>query len=264
MGKIIQKTNVNKSKGEEVEAYCSRCQGETDHIVLQSVERDGEQVIGYHDGRRDQPATVDWYNHYQIIQCLGCKDITFRHVTWCSEAMGPLGYGGEYDDGTTTYLYPKRSEKTRKTKEYYNVPPIIQRIYKEMLECFNNELVTLCAAGLRATIEGICADQKIEDGLVETIREDGSKVTHRQSNLAGKIAGLEEKGILTKGNSTILHEHRFLGNEAVHQLDQPSRDELVLAIEILEHTLDALYEVPDKAEELKRIKAKRLKKKLKR
>jgi len=51
-----------------------------------------------------------------------------------------------------------------------------------------------------------------------------------------------------------------LGNEAIHELNQPSTDELILAIDIMEHTLDALYELPDKAEELRRMKAKRLKK----
>jgi hypothetical protein len=37
-------------------------------------------------------------------------------------------------------------------------------------------------------------------------------------------------------------------------------DELRLAIEIVEHTLDQLYELPEKAEELKRAKALRQKK----
>jgi hypothetical protein len=46
----------------------------------------------------------------------------------------------------------------------------------------------------------------------------------------------------------------------VHQLARPSTDELRLAIEIVEHTLEQLYELPEKAEELKRAKALRQKK----
>ena len=59
-----------------------------------------------------------------------------------------------------------------------------------------------------------------------------------------------EKGILTKRNADILHEHRFLGNEALHELTQPSKDELALAIQIIEHILEHIYELLDKAAEL--------------
>jgi hypothetical protein len=41
----------------------------------------------------------------------------------------------------------------------------------------------------------------------------------------------------------------------VHQLARPSTDELRLAVEIAEHTLEQLYELPEKSEELKRAKA---------
>jgi hypothetical protein len=61
--------------------------------------------------------------------------------------------------------------------------------------------------------------------------------------------------------ANVLHEHRYLGNEALHDLRQPSADELGLAIEIIEHTLEALYEIPDKAEQLRIRKAKRRAKK---
>ena len=65
----------------------------------------------------------------------------------------------------------------------------------------------------------------------------------------GKIEGLHEKGLLTRQHSEILHEHRFLGNDAVHDLKQPTQDELKLAIQIVEHTLENLYELKDKADE---------------
>ena len=65
----------------------------------------------------------------------------------------------------------------------------------------------------------------IIDGPKEITKKNGTKVVKRFKNLEGKIAGLYEKGFLTKKSSTILHEHRFLGNEAVHELSQPSKDQ---------------------------------------
>lgn len=155
------------------------------------------------------------------------------------------------------WLYPKRSDKTRQIKDYHNVPNTLRRIYRETLESFNSDSFTLCAAGLRAIIEGICSDRQVVDGPVQVTHKDGTIHTERRRNLAAKIAGLCERGFLTEGNATSLHEHRFLGNEALHELDRPSRDELALAIDIMEHTLEDLYDMPDKAAELRRIKSQR-------
>lgn len=256
MRKVTESLAANKTKGQKHKVFCAQCKRETNHVVLQSVDCDGAEVIGHYDGH---PETIDWSNNYQIIQCQGCDAISFRHVSWFSEAEQQIG-PDEWDDGSSTWLYPKRSDKTRPIRDYYNVPNTLRRIYRETLECFNNDALTLCAAGLRAIIEGICADQNISDGPVQITKSDGSKETKRKDNLEGKIAGLGEKEILTQKNADILHEHRFLGNEAVHELSQPTPDELTLAMEIVEHILDALYEMPDKAEELQRIRAKRKKK----
>jgi hypothetical protein len=253
---LTQETEANKTKGQKLKVYCSECGRETNHIVMQSVDCCASEVIGYHDGH---PETIDWSNHYQIVQCQGCDGITFRRLSWNSEAQWQISQY-EWDDGTSEWLYPERSEQTRVIRNYHNVPNTLRRIYRETIECFNKEIFTLCAAGLRAIIEGICADQKITDGPFIINKADGSTKTVRRKNLEGKIAGLGEKAILSQRNTAILHEHRFLGNEAVHELNQPSPDELVLAVEIIEHTLDALYEMPGKADELRRIRAMRLRK----
>jgi hypothetical protein len=157
----------------------------------------------------------------------------------------------------TERLYPLRSKNYLVMKDYRNVPPNIRRIYREVVECFNNELYTLCAGGLRTIIEGICTDHKIKDGPVEINLKDGTKKIERRKNIEGKIAGLFEKGILTKQNADILHEHRFIGNEALHELAQPSKDELTLAIQIIEHMFDNIYELPNKVSELRSRTAKR-------
>lgn len=51
-----------------------------------------------------------------------------------------------------------------------------------------------------------------------------------------------------------------MGNDAIHQLDRPSVEELRLAIEIVEHIFEQLYEIPEKALELKAKMARRKKK----
>ena len=50
-----------------------------------------------------------------------------------------------------------------------------------------------------------------------------------------------------------------MGNEALHELSSPSASELKMAIAILEHTIENLYEFQHKAGELKKEIAKRKK-----
>jgi len=254
MGKYEKKAEENKRKGKSIKVYCAECSRETKHAILQSYDEDASESFD------NDTFSVDWSNSYQIIECQGCESVSFRHQSWCSEDQEWYG-PDDYSDGTKERLYPKRSASTLPCSDFMNVPVTLRRLYRETISCYNEESFTLCAAGLRAIVEGICADQKILDGPVNRTKADGTVAAQRRKNLEGKISGLCEKGILTKSNAEILHEHRFLGNEAVHELAQPSQKELLLAVQIIEHMLEALYEIPEKALELRKQKARRQKKK---
>lgn len=55
----------------------------------------------------------------------------------------------------------------------------------------------MCAVGLRATIEGLCAEHGVTGGIVEVTLRDGAVKKEKKTNLMGKISGLCENGILT-------------------------------------------------------------------
>ncbi len=242
MSNIEERFVENESKGQEIRVLCINCKRETKHRIAASLDKYGSEFD------RQEGWGVEWSDRFQVIHCLGCETVTFRHLNWFSEAEHrELGY-----DGTTENLYPKRNSNTLAARALLNVPTTLKRIYTEIIECFNNEALTLCAAGLRVLVEGICADQGVQDGLVERAKQDGTIETKKRNNLEGKINGLHEKGILTKLTSETLHQHRFLGNEAVHELARPSSEELKLAISILEGTLEQLYEEPQQALALKK------------
>lgn len=239
----------NKTKGESPSVLCTECNRPTKHLVRASLDREGEEV------NKDEGWWIGWKDNYQVIQCQGCETVTFRHLSWFSEDADP-----EFDsDGQTDRLYPKRDKNYIKAKDFWNAPPTIRRIYSEVIECLNNQSLILCAAGLRGIVEGICADQSVSDGPVSVPAKGGGTQIIRKNNLEGKIFGLHERGILTQKSAETLHEHRYLGNEAVHELVTPSAEELRLALEIIEHTLDQLYEIPEKALELKQKMARRKK-----
>ena len=236
---MIRKFTENKTKEKVLDVVCTECNRETQHIVRQSF-------YDYWKSDDHPQHFVDGGTDYQIIECQGCRTISFRSEGWFSE-----------ENGISIQLFPKRSSHTRPKKDLYEVPRQLRRIYHEVIESFNNDLLISCSAGLRAIIEGICSEKNIKNGEVEIPDGKGTKKIVRKSNLQGKIAGLAEKNILTKSNADILHEHRFLGNEALHELSQPSVSELRLAIEIIEHLLENIYELPSKAKNLKEYKSKR-------
>jgi Domain of unknown function (DUF4145) len=226
----------NEKKGHTCDVLCIKCNVETEHHVLYSYDVSGSETVEIDsDGR---PYDICWGTSHQTIRCGGCKTVTYREESYFSE-----------DEGTDEVLYPARTTGKLIAKDFHNAPTALRRIYRETIEAFNSECLTLCAGGLRAIVEGICADKKIEKGPVE-VDVKGVKTIKQMKNLDGKISGLREKGFLTEPNARVLHTHRYLGNEALHDLQMPSVDELRLAIDIIEHVLVGLYTIEDKAHEI--------------
>ncbi len=215
----------------EIIVICVKCKVPTSHIILKSEEDSGS--IEGHD--------IFYYESWEIIQCRGCKTISFRQTSYNSTDINP-------DNGDPRYhekLYPIRNENTLPIKPYYNLPNIVRNTYRETMDAFNYGLLLLCNAGLRAIIEAICNHEGILDGPVDL----NSKDDRRSNKLNGRINGLYEKGIITKKQALSLHEHRFLGNEALHDLEVPPIGIVRVAIELIEHVLD-IYEHDGKYAEL--------------
>jgi len=242
MLKTEEKSKENETQGQTVDVQCVECKRRTKHRVVMSLDKKGDQYD------KEDGWGVSWSDNYQVIQCQGCETTTFRHTHWFSEDHNPE-FG---EDGTTERLYPKRDASSLTAKPLLNVPTALRKLYGEIVDCFNNGSPTLCAGGLRAIVEGLCASQGIADGLIMVPTKEGATKEVRSGKLVGRIAGLHEKGLLTAEGARTLQEHRSLGNEALHELARPSQDELKLAIEMVEHVLEQIYEIPEKVRDLRR------------
>ncbi len=240
----METTTINESNGNILDVICIKCNTKkTKHKVLSSVKK----LIEENDNTYSLSVyTVD---NYQIIECMGCGNVTFRSDHIFSEHWSiEKGYD------ITEKLYPNRNEETIRIKDFCNTPDYIRLFYKETIDCFNNENLILCTAGTRALVEAICKDNNIANGNIEYTDKNGIKQSKLSDSLAGKINGLFQNGKLTKENAEYLNELKFLGNEAVHELKSPTKDGLKICIEIIEHTIESLYEIPSKGKELKQIR----------
>ncbi|MBN8685004.1 MAG: DUF4145 domain-containing protein [Chitinophagales bacterium] len=237
---------------------CIKCKGSTNHKVVQTHV---QQVYPWSTSDSyDYNDSSSYYEecHYQIMVCQGCDTVSYREYT--------VVYSGSDSQMKDEKFYPvidinERQLKFTKT----DIPKKIFNLYKEVIDTYNRKLKVLCSAGIRAIIEGICNDRGVNFGSVieydkkgvPKLDLDGVIKRKKSSNLDGKIEGLVELGLLLKPNANSLHELRFLGNEAVHQLEKPSEEELKLAIEIIENTLESIYVIKHKGEKLEGLKDKR-------
>lgn len=130
-------------------------------------------------------------------------------------------------------LYPKRAVHDLQVKRFAGLDRRLNSIYREVVACYNSGLLVLCAVGLRALMEGICADKGV-----------------KERRLQQSIESL--RGLLPGNIVDSLHGFRFMGNEAAHELQAPAPDDLHLAIEVMEDLLNFLYSLEYKASRLRR------------
>jgi hypothetical protein len=107
------------------------------------------------------------------------------------------------------------------------LPLSVRKLHDETLSALRHGAPILVTAGLRATVEAICADKDVKGG-----------------NLKQRIQGLVEKGVLASDQVQFLHLHRLLGNDARHDFTPPSQAELTAALQILQNLPRTVYELP--------------------
>ena len=199
---------------------CTSCKNVTNHVVLAAHKISDDT----HNG------DVQWWTNFQIIQCLGCDTISFRESSACSEDFDP--YTGKIEESVK--LYPDRMGGRGPIENFDEFPTRTKRIYLETLKALNNQTPILAAIGLRALIESICLEQNT-----------------KSKNLAKGIDELADMGLLSKRQADFLHNHRFMGNAAAHEIVSPKPEHLVAALDIAETLLKTIYILPDMADQIK-------------
>jgi len=192
--------------------FCNHCKSETNHVCQAEYRR--ERDFGIH-------VWEETLNRLWI--CAGCETAVLE-ICYIHPGFGaPENYDSQF--------FPRRNEHEAAEKYFQKLPAKLYKIYRETVRAYNDGLNVLCAAGLRALMEGICADKG---------------VTGR--NLKRKINALV--GQLPASIVSNLHSLRFIGNTALHELNPPSRETLGLAIEVVGDLMNFMYELDYKTNRL--------------
>ncbi len=221
---------INKSQDEECRIPCRNCHVETRHRVLQSVDISGREY-----SRGELYFAYD--DSYQIVQCQGCDDISFRQVHFNSEDFEHDPETDEVVSAATINVYPNRVSGRHKLRQAHFLPFEVSRIYSETHAALCSKQPILAGIGIRALVEAVCQLEEAEG-----------------SNLEKKIDSLMTRGILTKAEAEHLHSMRILGNTAAHEVKPHSEIMLSLAMDVVEHLLTTVYILPAATDQLPKRK----------
>jgi hypothetical protein len=219
------KLTLNSDVNKDINVQCPQCVGLTAHKILANANLSG--------GDRH----MDWQTDYQILQCNGCKTISYRSAASNSEDFDHYidEYGSEDIVHTITEkLYPPRIYGySGLGEDRWRLPDSLRRIYDETSSALTTDQPVLTGIGVRAILETLCKD-KAANG----------------SNLLTQIDDLVTKGILTPARASVLHQIRTLGNLSAHEVAPHTPAQLSLAMKVVDHLLEEVYILPEKTQRL--------------
>lgn len=198
--------------------------------------RNHEVVAKYELSGGNEDVGMYWHSAYEICKCRGCDSVRFRRSTSNSDDY-------DYETGepdVTVRIYPEFRPNARQAHDMDGLPQRVEAIYHETIKAFNAGALTLAGGGLRAIVEAVCIEQKVTG-----------------KNLQQRIDQLALDGLLAKTQADLLHEERYIGNTALHEIERPAQRDIEDGLQIVESLLNTIYIAPLKAA---RLKQQRLKK----
>lgn len=190
--------------------YCTNCHNETNHDVLEKHE---------HEFREEYFCDENYF----IVKCRGCEKVSFRYEFHDIDGGYPID-NDEWYVPISVNTYPNAIKNHRPIRETYYFPSTVKELYHQSISAYKERANILAGLGFRGIIEAICIEQNVEG-----------------NNLQERIGKLADKGIISKMNADLLHAIRFLGNDAAHEIKNPSDQQLSVALRIIEHMLNSLY-----------------------
>lgn len=212
------------TKSATVRIHCNLYGHKVDHVLLHEHRSHGSEEVA-------DDYSIDWSDHYEMFECVGCKEIVVRRRSYFSE-WPP----GEFQET----FYPPRiarrlpSWKNQLSKELI---PMLEEVYKAL----QADSHSLAMMGARALVDMV------------TIRQVGDV-----GNFFEKLNALVSKGILSAQQRDILEAALEVGNAAAHRGHVPQAKHVQHVMDIVENLLHQTT-LGSLAKELKKATPKRKK-----
>lgn len=190
---------------------CRSCKRKTRHQIL---------------GKKNKVTPPEYYHEETInylLECNGCTSVSYRTEYHDYESYRQISHD-DFEHDITVEVFPHQIKDHSPIDSFFEVPNIVDSIYKESLLAIQEGAFTLAGLGLRATIEAICNDKEVNG-----------------KNLQVRINAMSRSGMISKSDAERLHAIRFMGNDAAHEIKKAKEKSVLIALKIIEHILLSVY-----------------------
>lgn len=223
---MSQTASIQLGKSDrEVWVACGSCDRATSHKTLAVVDLKEDAAGG----------DVTVWESYMVVVCQGCRTVSFCVESACSEDVDYDPDTGEAFLPKSYQLYPSRAAGRPEMDSIHEVPFGICSVYRETRSALCSNQPILAGIGIRAIVEAVCNDRGATG-----------------KNLEERIDNLATMKIVTEEGAKILHNLRFMGNDAAHEVKAHKVEELDIAFGVVEYLLHGVYIIPKQAAKLPR------------
>lgn len=161
---------------------------------------------------------VHGIDSFETLKCLGCGEVKIRHTKWISD-----------EDPLVVYFPPAvfRPEPAWVQDLGQEIPlgeePVLI-LLRETYVAMHNNLMTLAAMGVRALIERIM------------ILKTGDR-----GKFGENLKKFENAGFVSRIQRERLESVLEVGHAAIHRGMTPSREDMTVVLDIVEHLIETVY-----------------------
>ncbi|KAB1082236.1 DUF4145 domain-containing protein [Neorhizobium galegae] len=180
---------------------------------------------------------TSWTDTWEILECCGCNSISARRAFWFSEhdTLSQASDGRMLvERGVTETFYPGRSRRRR--------PAWTQKVSDPVLAKLFNELYKALAADL-LIVSSICARTLFDAASTLKVGDAG--------NFKQKIDALVAQDMMSAADKEAVEAMTDAGNASAHRGYEPSFEQLMHIIDIVEGFIERQFYYPDIARSLR-------------
>jgi hypothetical protein len=208
--------NFKSDLPSDIRIPCAQCGRETVHDVLAG---DCDNKNGHDVGRQDN----DWVmtTLRLVCMCQGCGHKCFAN------------YEDHFSEGESVRVYPP--VPIRHVPAWYSIA--LLNTSWDVLGLLSEIYASLQAGALRLTAAGI--RMAFEQIFIEAVGDHGG--------FAQNLTEFQCQGYLSARQRETINQVIEVGHAAVHRSHLPSKEDVCVMLDILEHTLQSLYVNPETA-----------------
>lgn len=180
---------------------------------------------------------ASWADTWDILECCGCNSISARRAFWFSEhdalSQTPDGRLVVERGGTETF-YPGRVRRKRPVWTHKVSDPGLLKLFDELYKALAADLLI---------VSSICARTLFDAASTLKVGDAG--------NFKQKIDALVERGMMSAADKEAVEAMTDAGNASAHRGYEPSFEQLMHIVDIVEGFIERQFYYPEIAQSLR-------------